>query len=174
MTTRISYQKKNSAGTRYETTPSLKRRIKHVSGYKCKDVIPLEGNLASFTADNIEYVYTESVYFSVDGFGYFTDFETVTRAPEYDSPARKQERAKREALHFESLSGKFMRAARDARDEAKAARDQHDKPAADRAAAYAEKLTEAAAYAVGCILDGDIEAERDYYQSAEYWTEYFA
>ena len=45
--------------------------------------------------------------------------------------------------------------------------------AADRAAAYAEKLTEAAAYAVGFILDGDIEAERDYYQSPEYWAEYF-
>lgn len=45
--------------------------------------------------------------------------------------------------------------------------------AADRAAAYAEKLTEAAAYAVGCILDGNIEAERDYYQSAEFWAEYF-
>ena len=144
MASRISYQKKNSAGTRYETTPSLKRRIKHVSGYKCKDIIPLEGNLASFTADGIEYIYTKSVYFSVDGFGYSTDFETVTRAPEYDSPARKQERAKREALHCENLAHKFMRAARDARDEAKAARDQHDKPAADAAAAMAEKYAQKA------------------------------
>lgn len=144
MASRISYQKKNSAGTRYETTPSLKRRIKHVSGYKCKDVIPLEGNLASFTADGIEYVYTKSVYFSVDGFGYFTDFETVNRAPEYDSPARKQERAKREALHFEQLACKYMNLASDASEDASDARYQHDQHAADVAAAMAEKYAQKA------------------------------
>jgi len=44
----------------------------------------------------------------------------------------------------------------------------------DRCAEVAEELTEEAARAVGDVVDGLIEAERDYYQSAEFWHEWLA
>lgn len=43
---------------------------------------------------------------------------------------------------------------------------------AERIEETAEELTEEAARAVGNVVDGLIEAERDYYQSAEFWREW--
>lgn len=45
---------------------------------------------------------------------------------------------------------------------------------AERIEDAAEELTEDAARAVGNVVDGLIEAERDYYQSAEFWAEWLA
>lgn len=44
----------------------------------------------------------------------------------------------------------------------------------DRCAEVAEELTEEAARAVGDVVDGLIEAERDYYSSEEFWREWLA
>ena len=43
---------------------------------------------------------------------------------------------------------------------------------AERIEAAAEELTEEAARAVGNVVDGLIEAERDYYTSPEFWREW--
>lgn len=45
---------------------------------------------------------------------------------------------------------------------------------AERIANAAEELTEEAARAVGDIVDGLIEAERDYYRSEEFWRDWYA
>lgn len=45
---------------------------------------------------------------------------------------------------------------------------------AERIENAAEELTEEAARAVGDVVDGLIEAERDYYSSAEFWREWLA
>lgn len=45
---------------------------------------------------------------------------------------------------------------------------------ADKCVQVAEALTDEAAQACGDVLDGLIEAERDYYQSADFWREWLA
>lgn len=45
---------------------------------------------------------------------------------------------------------------------------------AERIEDAAEELTEDAARAVGNVIDGLIEAERDYYQSVEFWADWLA
>ena len=45
---------------------------------------------------------------------------------------------------------------------------------AERIEDAAEELTEEAARAVGDVVDGLIESERDYYQSPEFWAEWLA
>lgn len=45
---------------------------------------------------------------------------------------------------------------------------------AERIEDAAEELTEDAARAVGNTVDGLIEAERDYHQSAEFWHEWYS
>ena len=45
---------------------------------------------------------------------------------------------------------------------------------AERIAAAAEELTEEAARAVGDVIDGLIEGERDYYQSPEFWRDWLS
>lgn len=45
---------------------------------------------------------------------------------------------------------------------------------AERIEDAAEELTEDAARAVGGIIDGLIESERDYYQSPEFWREWYS
>ena len=44
---------------------------------------------------------------------------------------------------------------------------------ADRCEQVAEELTEEAARAVGNVIDGLIEGERDYYTSPEFWHDWY-
>ena len=154
MASRISYQKKaNAEGIREETPASLKRRIKHVTGFKCKDIIPLEASSHVFTGPNgARYAFYTSIAFTVHGTGYDTDFNDVTRAPEYDN---NQEQGEHDARQCYELTAQQAKKAEEANRAASNAAFEYDEPAAakhakqakhhaNRAARHAKQAAQAA------------------------------
>lgn len=79
---RISYGKADDCGNHEETSASAKRRISELTGFKPSAITLLEGSLAPF---NDAYYYYKSMVFSVNGKGFWTDFEDWDRDCQYDN-----------------------------------------------------------------------------------------
>lgn len=137
MASRISYQKRaNADGIHEETPASLKRRIKHVTGFKCKDIIPLEASSHVFTGPRgARFSFYTSVTFTVHGTGYATDFNDVTRAPEYDNPQEIEEQA---AARCYNLAAADAKKAEEAEHATANAAIEYDEPTATAQARRAE------------------------------------
>lgn len=137
MASRISYQKKaNADGIHEETPASLKRRIKHVTGFKCKNIIPLEASSHVFTGPRgARFSFYTSVAFTVHGTGYATDFNDVTRAPEYDNPQEIEEQA---AARCYNLAAADAKKAEEAEHATANAAIEYDEPTATAQARRAE------------------------------------
>lgn len=67
-----------------ETEQSVISRIRYKFGFSQHKIVPLEENLASFEAFGIDHRYVNKINFSVNGYGYGTDFKDIWRDEAYD------------------------------------------------------------------------------------------
>lgn len=72
-------------GTGYEETEhSIKNRIARKFLFNGSSIVPLECDLKSFELGGIVYRYVNKINFSVNGYGYGTDFKDIWRDEAYD------------------------------------------------------------------------------------------
>lgn len=67
-----------------ETEHSIKNRIARKFLFNGSSIVPLECDLKSFELGGIVYRYVSRVNFSVNGYGYSTDFKDICRDEAYD------------------------------------------------------------------------------------------
>lgn len=70
-----------------ETEHSIKNRIARKFLFNGSDIVPLDCGLESFELGGTTYHYAIKVYFSVNGYGYGTDFKDIWRDEAYDDHA---------------------------------------------------------------------------------------
>lgn len=72
-------------GTCYwETECSVANRIRFQFGFSGHKIVPLEGSMGAFEALGINHSYYDKINFSVNGYGYGTDFKDIWRDEAYD------------------------------------------------------------------------------------------
>lgn len=72
-------------GTGYEETEhSIKNRIARKFLFNGSSIVPLECDFESFELGGITYRYVNKINFSVNGYGYGTDFKDIWRDEAYD------------------------------------------------------------------------------------------
>lgn len=69
-----------------ETEQSVISRIRYQFGFSQNKIVPLECDLDSFELNGIKHLFAKRVYFSVNGYGYGTDFKDIWRDEAYDDP----------------------------------------------------------------------------------------
>lgn len=67
-----------------ETEQSVISRIRYQFGFSHSKIVPLEGSFASFEALGINHSYHDKISFSVNGYGYTTNFKDIWRNEAYD------------------------------------------------------------------------------------------
>ena len=67
-----------------ETKASVTRRISALFGFKPGSIVLLEASMYGYRKGNKHYSYFDQMNFSVNGYGYWTNFYRLEMAPAYD------------------------------------------------------------------------------------------
>lgn len=67
-----------------ETEWSLRHRIEVIFRFDATHIVPLEGETKTFEVGGFCYRYYSKINFSVNGYGYGTDFKDIWRDEAYD------------------------------------------------------------------------------------------
>lgn len=77
--------RRNEDGRLEETSASIRRNIAATFGFQYRRIVLLEANYMTIEGSEESLTYCASVAFSVNGMGYWTNFDHISRAEAYDA-----------------------------------------------------------------------------------------